>query len=177
MIAALLLLQFYVASYSHKMIGLETVQVVQLFYFSRMIIQQQSTSILNSLNVLKYSNGYSNPDILFSSSSSSLSASEKYSTVAEPFLSIDLEKYFLLDVNVSLLPLLIAGVAYFLYLVRKYSAKNNYLESRKQEERDRFTILKRSTQWVYDHFVFPYLMMFLFIAFFSTIMFLQSSDS
>ncbi len=33
----LLLLQFYVGSYFHKMIGLETIQVIQSIYFVRMV--------------------------------------------------------------------------------------------------------------------------------------------
>ncbi len=62
----LVLIQFYVGSYTHKMIGLETIQIVQFFYFAKMIVSQKKTTILNSLNSLKYSaNGYSNPQVIF----------------------------------------------------------------------------------------------------------------
>lgn len=57
----LLLLQFYAGSYTHKMIGLETIQVIQTIYFSRMIVSSKSTSLLQSINNIQYSaTGYHN---------------------------------------------------------------------------------------------------------------------
>jgi hypothetical protein len=62
----LLLLQFYLGSYVHKMIGLETIQVIQSIYFARMIAKSPPTSILSSMNVMDYSaSGYENSEILF----------------------------------------------------------------------------------------------------------------
>ncbi len=37
-ITILILLQFVIGSYFHKMIGIETVQILQFFYFVRIII-------------------------------------------------------------------------------------------------------------------------------------------
>ena len=61
-ITILILLQFFVGSYIHKMIGIETIQILQFFYFVRIIIEQNQTTILNSMNVFKYTayGGYSN---------------------------------------------------------------------------------------------------------------------
>lgn len=65
---ALLLLQFYLGSYSHKMIGLETIQVIQSIYFVRMIATSASTSVLNSMNVIQYSAcGYENAELFYGS--------------------------------------------------------------------------------------------------------------
>ncbi len=62
----LLLLQFYIGSYFHKMIGLETIQVIQSFYFARMVTGSSSTSALTSLNVIQYStSGYQNAEIFY----------------------------------------------------------------------------------------------------------------
>lgn len=65
-VAIIALLQFLIGSYVHKMIGLETIQVIQLFFFMRMMLYGQQNSLLNAVNVLKYVaySGYSNPQIL-----------------------------------------------------------------------------------------------------------------
>ncbi len=41
------------------MIGLETLQFIQLIYFVRIIASEASQSSLNAFNSLRYSNGYS----------------------------------------------------------------------------------------------------------------------
>lgn len=64
----LLLLQFYLGSYFHKMIGLETIQVIQSIYFVRMISRSSQTSILYSMNVIQYSaSGYENAELFYGS--------------------------------------------------------------------------------------------------------------
>lgn len=42
------------------MIGLETIQVVQVFFFVRMVVKGKATALVTALNMLKYSNGYDN---------------------------------------------------------------------------------------------------------------------
>jgi len=44
------------------MIGLETIHIIQFYYFITIIVDQKATTFLSSLNVLKYSayGGYSN---------------------------------------------------------------------------------------------------------------------
>ena len=62
-----ILLQFYIGSYFGKMIGLETLQVIQTIYFARMAIVSEDSSFVNSLNKLKYTTvGYSNPKLFYS---------------------------------------------------------------------------------------------------------------
>ena len=56
----MILVQFYIWSYLHKMIGLETIQVVQVFFFVRMVVKGKATALMTALNMLKYSNGYDN---------------------------------------------------------------------------------------------------------------------
>lgn len=46
--------QFYLGSYFHKMIGLETLTVIQIIYFVRMIGPESSASILSSFNTIQY---------------------------------------------------------------------------------------------------------------------------
>ena len=61
-LTVIIMVQFFIGSCVHKMIGLETVQVLQFAYFVRIIFDQQNTFLLNALNPLKYSayGGYSN---------------------------------------------------------------------------------------------------------------------
>jgi len=61
-VTIIILLQFFIGSYFHKMIGLETIQILQFFYFITILVDLRTTTFLKSLNVLKYSayGGYSN---------------------------------------------------------------------------------------------------------------------
>jgi len=64
----LLLLQFYIGSHFHKMIGLETIQTIQTIYFVRMVSTSSQTSLLSSMNLIQYSaSGYENAQLLFGS--------------------------------------------------------------------------------------------------------------
>ncbi len=66
-IAIIILLEFVIASYFHKMIGLETIQILQFFYFLTMIVEQKTTASLKPLNVLKYTayGGYSDYTLFY----------------------------------------------------------------------------------------------------------------
>ena len=62
----LLLLQFYLGSYVHKMIGLETIQLIQAIYFVRMLTPSSSSNLLSSINGIQYaSSGYQNAAWLY----------------------------------------------------------------------------------------------------------------
>ncbi len=50
---------YLISTFFHKMIGLETLQFIQLIYFVRIIASEASQSSLNAFNSLRYSNGYS----------------------------------------------------------------------------------------------------------------------
>lgn len=58
------------------MIGVETIQILQFFYFVRVIIEQTFTTFLNSMNVLKYTayGGYSNYVSVYGEESSVIQA-------------------------------------------------------------------------------------------------------
>ena len=65
--ASVVLLQFYIGSYFGKMIGLETLQVIQTIYFARLAIVSEDSAFVNSLNNLKYTTvGYANPKLFYS---------------------------------------------------------------------------------------------------------------
>lgn len=166
----LLLLQFYVGSYFHKMIGLETIQVIQSIYFVRMISSSKQTSLLNSMNLVQYSaSGYSNSELLYGNGISEVENSQGGSINAQ-FLSIGMGKNFLMNANISLFPLALIFIVYTITLIRKYRKRNEYLQSKDQGVKDVYTGMRRSCQWVYDHFVFPYVMMFNSISFFNAVL-------
>jgi hypothetical protein len=125
-ITILLLLQFYVGSYFHKMIGLETIQVIQSIYFARMVTGSSSTSALTSLNVIQYStSGYQNAGLFYGD----IEEIESHSTgvMAPEFTLIEMQQFFLLNVNLSLIPMFIGITFYIVALVRKYRARNQYI--------------------------------------------------
>ncbi len=52
-ITILIMLQFVIGSYLHKMVGLETIHILQYFYFVRVIIEQNNSTFLNAMNAFK----------------------------------------------------------------------------------------------------------------------------
>jgi hypothetical protein len=85
---------------------------------------------------------------------------------------IDLHKYFLLNVNFSLFPLLLIVIVYGLSLIRKYNERNKFIQEREQTQKDRYTIFRRSAQSIYDHWFFPCINMLNLIGFFNTVLML-----
>jgi hypothetical protein len=59
-------------------------------------------------------------------------------------------------------------------MILKSKARSDYMKKRIQHDKDLYTVRRRSTQWVYDHLVFPFVCIFSMIAFFCTILELQS---
>ena len=122
----LLLLQFYLGSYFHKMIGLETIQVIQIIYFVRMISRSTSTSVLYSMNVIQYSaSGYENAEFFYGSLEELNMNS--MAGMASEFTAINMKSFFLLNVNFMLVPVLLALISYLIQLIRKYHSRNTYL--------------------------------------------------
>ena len=68
-----------------------------------------------------------------------------------------------------LIPVFLATFVYLISLTIKYYSRNKYLESKEQTEKDNYRDLRRLAQWVFDHFLFPYVMMFNLFVFFFTI--------
>jgi hypothetical protein len=83
-----------------------------------------------SVNNIKYSvfGGYSNINLLIDSIYPYYR--EKFKHINEPFLSIGMDKYFLINVNFSLISLILTLIVYAIYFVRKYWKRVNYMDSR-----------------------------------------------
>lgn len=176
-ITVLSLVFFLVSVYFHKMIGLETIQILQFFYFITMIVDPKNTTFLKSLNVLKFTafGGYSDYELFYGDISDE-AESLTSSSVHKSFLFVGLMKYFFLNVNLSLfIPLLILTIFSF-HMVLKFKKRFDYLKKRLQGDKDVYTVRRRTTQWVYDHCVFPFVNIFSMIAFFCTILELQSTS-
>jgi hypothetical protein len=153
------------------MIGIETIHILQLFYFMTMIVEQKNTVFLKSLNTLKYTafGGYSDYELFYGDISDEAEAMAS-SSVHKSFLFVGLLKYFTLNVNLSLLLPLLALMIYSVCMVLKFKKRSDYLKNRKQHDKDLYTVKRRSTQWFYDHCVFPFVNLFAMIAFFCTIL-------
>jgi hypothetical protein len=127
-ISVFILLQFFIGSYVHKMIGLETLQILQLLFFARVIVDQKFTYFLQSMNFLKYAayGGYSNYSLIYNTDSPE-AINLSYMTVDKKFLSAGLMKFFTLNVNLTLtFPAL--GLIYFTFVfTKKYYKRNRYL--------------------------------------------------
>lgn len=174
-LVVVLLVQFYLGSYTHKMIGLETIQIIQTIYFSRMIVPPTSTSLLQSMNNIQYSaTGYENSELLFSKSLVETLQSESYGSMSPEFSAINLQKYFLLNVNITILPVTIVVVIFLFKTFQKIRNRNQCIENKEQDDINKYTYLRRSWQWIYDHLVFPSIMMLNMMCFFSTILYLTS---
>ncbi len=112
------LLQFLISTYLHKMIGLETLQCIQTIYFVRMTINNfYESSSIYGLNGLNYSNGFS----YNSGNTNDLSAIPSY------FTKLDLSLKFLDNVNIMIIPIVLAGTVYLVYKVRMLYIKHKFI--------------------------------------------------
>ena len=115
-LSILALVQFYLGSYLGKMIGLETIQIFQFVCYARFLVFTKNTTLLNSFHDFKYtSSGFSNPEVLFGAQKVSQSR-----LVSEQFNKIDLQKYYLLNINFWLIPIILVALAYMVVSVRKW---------------------------------------------------------
>jgi hypothetical protein len=88
-----------------------------------MAVASSSTSLMNSINSIQYSaGGYHNADIFFGDTTDV--ELNLYSSTGEEFLMIDLKRYFLLNANLSLFPIIFVIAAFVISLARKYKARN-----------------------------------------------------
>ncbi len=143
-----------------------------------MIVEQKKTAFLKSLNVLMYTSfgGYSNYKLFYpdlSDETVSLASAQ----IPENFRFIGLSKYFALNLNLPLVLPAVALIVYAVWMVMKTKVRSDYLRTRQQYDKDLYTVRRRSAQWVYDHFVFPFVNLFSMIAFFCTILKLESITS
>jgi hypothetical protein len=122
------------------------------------------------MNSLKFSafGGYSDLE-LFYGKIGEQAISVFSSSIHENFVFVGLMKYFFMNVNLPLFALLLVLVVYAICLVRKYRKRAVCIRYRQQKEKDEYTTLRRSVQWVYDHFVFTFINLFSMVSFFSAI--------
>lgn len=130
-LTVLLLLQFFIGSYFHKMIGIETIQALQFLFFVRMIVPQNKTSLLNSFNVLKYTayGGYENFAVIYDTGVEEVQALT-YKTVPKNFVYVGLMKFLTCNVNFSLIPCVIALVIFMFKMAQKFKTRNEYMRTR-----------------------------------------------
>lgn len=93
-------------------------------------------------------------------------------TVKENFVSVELLRYFTFNVNLSLIVPALTILAFVVTMVRKNHIRRQYMRSYEQSVKDRYTILRRSCQWVYDHLVFPSVNLFNMLVVFSAVLLL-----
>ena len=132
-IAAIALIFFIIAAYFHKMIGLETIQILQFHYFLTMIVEQKKTVFLKSLNVLMYTafGGYSNYKLFYTDVSEE-TVSWASVEIHPNFRFVGLNKYFSLNVNLPLILPMVALVAYTFVMTIKIKKRLDYLKTKDQ---------------------------------------------
>jgi hypothetical protein len=97
--------------------------VIQSIYFVRMAAASSSSSLMNSINSIQYSAGGYHNSYIFYGDTTDVELS-LFSSTGDEFLMIDLKRYFLLNANLCLFPIIIAVVVYAVSLLRKYKARN-----------------------------------------------------
>ncbi len=115
---------FIISNYFHKLIGLETIQFIQLIYFSRIVFSGDAQSNVLAFNSLKYSNGYS--EINLSGAKADVNAAE----IPPIFFKIQLQMYYLDNCNTMIIAVILATVGYVLYFVRRTRALSVYKETK-----------------------------------------------
>ncbi len=118
--------------------------------------------------------GYSNYHVFYGDLNNEVT-SLTYATVPQNFSFVGLLKFFIVNVNFSLILPFIGIIIFIVYMVKKYQIRNKYLATKDQADKDVYTVRRRNAQWVYDHILFPWINIFNMITFFCTIMYLQSS--
>ncbi len=177
-ITIVIMLQFFLGTFFHKMIGLETIQVLQFAFFARMMVDLENVFIFNALNPLEYSayGGYSNYEIFFGSETKEIQ-SQTTAEVSEEFLSVGMLRYFLLNVNLTLILPALSLIIYGILLMIKFRKRNNFMKSGLQSEKDLYTDAKRRSQRIYDNAVFPFVNALNMASLFCAILDLESSSS
>jgi hypothetical protein len=172
------MIQFFVGTFFHKMIGLETIQVLQFAFFARMMLDLENVFIFNALNPLKYSayGGYSNYEMFFGSETKEIK-SETNAEVSQEFLSVSMMRYFLLDLNLTLVLPALSLIVYTVLVMIKFKKRSNFMKSGLQSEKDLYTFSKRRSQRVYDNAVFPFINVLNMASLFCAILDLESSSS
>lgn len=108
------------------MIGLETIQLIQAIYFVRMVAPSSSTGLLSAINSIQYSaGGYHNAELFYGPTEDIEMGLLAYT--ADQFLAIDLKRFFLLNANISLFPVMISITIFVITLAQKGQARSQFL--------------------------------------------------
>lgn len=156
---------FVVSNYFHKLIGLETIQFIQLIYFSRIVFSGDSQSNVLAFNSLKYSNGYS--EINLSGAKPNANAGE----IPPIFFQIQLRMYYLDNCNTMIIPIILATLAYVVYFLRRTRANSVYQQTKQISIRDNIVDMSRKITWIYENFIFPYTLSLLYLTLFQMLMY------
>jgi hypothetical protein len=139
-LSILALVQFYLGSYLGKMIGLETIQIFQFVCYARFLVFTKNTTLLNSFHDFKYtSSGFSNPELLFGAQKVSQSQ-----LVSEEFNKIDLQKYYLLNINFWLILIILVVLLYVVVSVRKWFEWRTLIKGIEPSAKYKYVLTKRS---------------------------------
>ena len=86
-------------------------------------------------------------------------------------------RYFLLEVNLTLILPALSLIVYAVLLMIKFKKRNDLMKSGLQSEKDLYTFAKRRSQRVYDNAVFPFINVLNMASLFCAILDLESSSS
>lgn len=169
-IGIICLLFYLISSYFHKMIGLQTIQFIQLIYFSRLICQNANQSSFYGLNSLKYSNGYNE----ITSGHTSL---QTYKSLEPSFVRLQLSLYFLDNCNLMLIPIGFASIGYVFYSIKRSYHRSMFIEKNERIHQDKYTIASRKVNLFYDNLIFAFTLSLMYVVFFSSVIYLKSNQT
>ncbi len=86
-------------------------------------------------------------------------------------------RYFLLDVNLTLILPVLSLIVYAFLLMMKFKKRNNFMKSSLQSQKDLYTSSKRRSQRAYDNAVFPFINVLNMSSLFCAILDFGSSSS
>lgn len=98
-------------------------------------------------------------------------------TVPSVFVKLSLSLQFLDNVNTMLVPIVLASIVYTVYKVRLSYNKFHFLETKEKVFKDKYTILRRTAEWFFEHYVFTFSVALMFITIFSTVLQMVSNTS
>lgn len=140
--------QFIFSMLVHKMMGLETIQVVQGVYFLRIITELINPTLVYSLEPLRYTNGYNGVGV---------SSARDY-TLNRFFTKFSFSKELFLNINIDLFQIVIVWLIFtIIYLiVRKmeYNLANNNFGKSKEQYRFGLNKIIKVKGIVFSRFIF-----------------------
>lgn len=84
---------------------------------------------------------------------------------------------YLENCNTMLVPITLAVLVFIFYSLRKSRSRTLYVENKDLYEKDKYVILKRQVDWIYDNFIFSYTLGLLYITTFQLMLYKLSKFS